>query len=833
MGIPDADRTWLIPAREARISVFQTMQDSLPDFTMRLLLRLVLGSLLLGAATGLAAVGVIWFYLVPQLPAVETLRDVQFQVPLKVYSRDGLLMAEFGEKRRAPVRLPEVPDGLIKAVLAAEDDRFYEHPGVDWQGLARAAWSLATTGEKTQGGSTITMQVARNFFLEREKTYIRKLNEILLAVKIESSLDKDQILELYLNKIFLGHRAYGVGSAAQVYYGRPLGELTTAELAMIAGLPKAPSAFNPITNPQRALARRGYVLRRMREVGFIDAAEFEAANAQPITAALHGFAVEVDAPHVAEMVRSYMVERYGEEAYVSGYSVTTSVDSRLQAAATAALRRGLVAYTERHGYRGPESRLETAGDPSLEQATAALAGIPRVGGLAPAMVLRVAEQEVEAGVAGGETIVIPWSGLSWARPYISEDRRGASPQGAADVVEVGDIIRVREDEEGLWRLTQVPRVEGALVALDPRDGAVRALQGGFDFSRNKFNRAVQAKRQPGSNFKPFIYSAALGSGLTPASLINDAPVVFEDTSLEASWRPENYSGKFFGPTRLRVALTKSRNLVSIRLLERVGIPYTVSFLERFGFAPDELPRNLSLALGAVDLEPLKVASGYAVFANGGHRVTPYFIDKVNNYRGEVVYEASPPVACPECWKVIDDTDPAAVAPDMMADLAPRAIPAENAWLLRSMMKDVIRRGTGRKALVLGRDDLAGKTGTTNQQRDAWFSGFNGAMVATTWVGFDKLAPLGARETGGGAALPVWIDFMAEALEGMPSRDMEPPEGLVTVRIDPATGLLAGSDFPGAIFETFRKAHVPTAEVDWEGPATAGGESAGGITEQLF
>ncbi len=809
------------------------MQDSLPHFTMRLLLRLVLGSLLLGAATALAAAAVIWFYLVPQLPAVETLRDVQFQVPLKVYSRDGLLMAEFGEKRRVPVRLPEVPDGLIKAVLAAEDDRFYEHPGVDWQGLARAAWSLATTGEKTQGGSTITMQVARNFFLEREKTYIRKLNEILLAVKIESSLDKDQILELYLNKIFLGHRAYGVGSAAQVYYGRPLGELTTAELAMIAGLPKAPSAFNPIANPQRALSRRSYVLRRMREVGFIDQAEFESADAQPITAALHGFAVKVDAPHVAEMVRSHMVERYGEEAYVSGYSVVTSVESGLQRAATAALRRGLVDYTERHGYRGAEGRLEAAGGPSVEQAMEALAGTPRVGGLIPAVVFRVGEQEAGAYLAGGEAITIPWSGLSWARPYISEDRRGARPRGAAEVVAVGDIIRVREDEEGAWRLTQVPRVEGALVALDPSDGAVRALQGGFDFSRNKFNRAVQAKRQPGSNFKPFIYSAALGSGLTPASLINDAPVVFEDTSLEASWRPENYSGKFFGPTRLRVALTKSRNLVSIRLLERVGIPYTVRFLERFGFSPEELPRNLSLALGAVDLEPLKVASGYAVFANGGHRVTPYFIDRVSNYRGAVVYEASPPVACPECWKTIDGTDAGEVAADMMAGLAPRAISAANAWLLRSMMKDVIRRGTGRKALVLGRDDLAGKTGTTNQQRDAWFSGFNGAMVATTWVGFDKLAPLGARETGGGAALPVWIDFMAEALKDMPSRDMEPPEGLVTVRIDPATGLLAGSDFPGAIFETFRKAHVPTAEVDWEGPATAGGESAGSITEQLF
>ncbi|MDZ7751384.1 MAG: penicillin-binding protein 1A [Gammaproteobacteria bacterium] len=823
----------MILAIKARIRVFRTLQDSLPHLTMRLLLRLILGLMLVGAATGLAAGAAIWFYLVPQLPAVETLRDVQFQVPLKVYSRDGLLMAEFGEKRRIPVRLPEVPKGLIAAVLAAEDDRFYEHPGVDWQGLARAAWSLATTGEKTQGGSTITMQVARNFFLEREKTYIRKLNEILLAVKIESSLDKDQILELYFNKIFLGHRAYGVGSAAQVYYGRPLAELTTAEMAMIAGLPKAPSAFNPISNPQRALSRRSYVLRRMREVGYIDEAEFELADAQPITAQLHGFAVEIDAPYVAEMVRAYMVERYGEDAYVSGYSVTTTVDSRLQGAATTALRRGLVDYTERHGYRGPEARLETDGEPSAAQARATLEDIPRVGGLVPAVVFRVGEQEAEAYLTNGETIDIPWSGLSWARPYISEDRRGPSPKGAADVVAPGDIVRVREDEEGAWRLTQVPRVEGALVALDPGDGAVRALQGGFDFYLNKFNRAVQAKRQPGSNFKPFIYSAALGSGLTPASLINDAPVVFEDTSLEASWRPENYSGKFFGPTRLREALTKSRNLVSIRVLERVGIPYTVRFLERFGFAPDELPRNLSLALGALDLEPIKVARGFAVFANGGHRVTPYFVDRITDYRGEVVFEAAPPVACAECWQAIEKADAQEADPEMLAGLAPRAIPPENAWLLRSMLKDVIRRGTGRKALALGRDDIAGKTGTTNQQRDAWFSGFNGAMVATAWVGFDKLAPLGARETGGRAALPVWIDFMAEALEDMPSRDMAPPPGLVTVRIDPTTGLLATSDFPGAIFETFRKAHVPTKQVDWEGPATAGGESSGSITEQLF
>jgi penicillin-binding protein 1A len=811
-------------------------------------------AVLAGTLLATLAGAVVWLYLEPRLPSIAVLKDVQLQVPLRVYSRDGRLLGEFGEKRRIPLHLAEIPDPFIKAVLAAEDDRFFEHPGVDWQGLMRAAWHLLRTGEKGQGGSTITMQVARNFFLGREKTYLRKLNEIILAFEIEQSLTKNEILELYLNKIYLGHRAYGVGAAAQVYYGKTLDELSLAQVAMIAGLPKAPSRFNPIADPERGLARRNYVLRRLRELGFIDEASYRAAYQEPVTAELHGPSVEVEAPYVAEMARAYMVERFGDDAYTGGYVVYTTVDSRLQEAAKAALRNALIAYDRRHGYRGPEREVSVSepGDPA--QWTRLLGDLAPVGGLRAALVTRVEDKQAFAFLPGVGEVELPWEGIAWARTYRTENIIGPELKSAGEALKPGDVIRlrrVRQEDKVFWQLAQVPEVEGALVALSPADGAILALSGGFDFDRSKFNRAVQAERQPGSNFKPFVYSAALDSGLTPATIINDAPVVFDDPGLEAAWRPENYSGRVYGPTRLREALTKSRNLVSIRILRAVGVDKAINYVARLGFDTARLPRNLSLALGSGTVTPLELATGYAVFANGGFRVEPYFIDRVLNSSGEVVFEAAPARACSRCeaqeeaeptgrmvpaaaskpLDTADDEAKRAPGDATPARLAPRVITPQNAWLMTSIMGDVIRRGTGRRALVLKRSDLAGKTGTTNDQRDTWFSGFNQQVVTTVWVGFDRLLPLGRGETGARAALPMWIDFMRVALEGVPELPRERPKGLVTVRIDPDSGQLATADNPRAIFETFRVGHVP------HGTATAeAGQSAGAsetVTEQLF
>jgi len=834
-------------------------------------------------AAVLAGAGVVW-YLLPRLPSIESLKDVRLQVPLRVYSRDGRLIGEFGEKRRIPVVLDDVPETMIQAVLAAEDERFYEHPGVDWQGLARAVLYLVRTGEKGPGGSTITMQVARNFFLGREKTYVRKLNEILLALKIERELSKDEILALYFNKIFLGQRAYGVGAAAQVYYGKPLAELALPQLAMIAGLPRAPSRDNPIADPARAMTRRNYVLRRMHELGFIDAAEHRLAAAAPISAAEHGLRAELDAPFVAEMVRARMEEWAGEEAYTGGYRVYTTVDSALQSAAGEAVRVSLIEYDRRHGYRGPEGRVE--GERTPARLAEVLRATPVLGGLVPAVVLEVEERSVLVHAREHGPVEIPWEGLEWARPYLSENARGPAPGKAGDVVAPGELVRVERVESegdgeeqgeeqgedqgkaGAWRLGQVPEIEGALVSLDPQDGAIKALVGGFDFARSKFNRAVQAERQPGSAFKPFIYSAALERGFTPASFINDAPVVFDDPSLEAAWRPENYSGKFFGPTRLRVALMKSRNLVSIRLLRAVGIEFTIEHLERFGLRRERLPANLSLALGSATLAPIELARGHATIANGGLLVEPYLIERIVESGGEALLVAQPARVCRGCEATPpalartppdgaaetprDDgfvrtssaraaaagaADPAAGAePHASFRPAPRAISVQNAWLMSSLMRDVVRQGTGRRALQLGRGDLAGKTGTTNDQRDAWFSGFNPRMLATVWVGFDQLRPLGRRETGARAALPIWLRYMEHALDGVPETFLDQPDGIVTVRIDPETGEPAGAADPDAIFEVFEAGTAPKQVAESNGgpeaPVAASSEE-GRITEQLF
>ncbi len=797
---------------------------------MRIFLRLAYGIVALVAmsliAIVLAAIGA-YYYVAPSLPGVESLREVRLQVPMRVYTRDGLLMAEFGEQRRIPLRIDEVPEALQQAFLAAEDDRFFEHPGVDWQGLTRAALAVIATGEPAQGGGTITMQVARNFFLSREKTISRKVREIFLALRIEHLLSKKEILDLYLNKIFLGQRAYGVGAAAEVYFGKPVGELSLAEMALIAGLPRAPSLDNPVTSPQRARQRRTYVLRRMFETGFIDREALEAASAEPVVSRIHGTQVRLRAPWIAEIARQELLDRYGPEAYTAGYSVVTTVDSRLQPLAQQAVREGLESYDLRHGYRGPVAIVAELpeGPEALE---ALLDSYPEPAGLRSAVVLAVDDAGAEVFVRGTGADRLEFEGMRWARGYIDENNRGPAPETPAEVVAPGHVVLL-DWRDDAWALSQAPAIQGALVALDPRDGAVAALSGGLDFELSKFNRATQARRQPGSAFKPFVYSAALERGLNAASIMIDAPVVYDDPVLEDTWRPQNYTGRFYGPMRLREALVLSRNLVSIRVLEQIGVPFTAVYVSRFGFPADSVPRNLTLALGSGGVTPTELTAGYAAFANGGFRITPYFIDRIYGPNDDLLFSATQPWACAECeygelpeFAREPATDREAPSGDEALEVLdieqpPRAIDARNAWIISSMLEDVTRRGTGAKARELGRSDLAGKTGTTNDGRDTWFAGYNGDLVAAAWVGFDQERPLGRGETGATTALPVWMEFMGRALEGMRhSRPVEPP-GLVTVRVSADTGRLARAGEPGAIFEVFRVGEVPAPPEPGEEP----------------
>jgi len=757
---------------------------------MRFILRFAayLGGLLLsGLLLGGVFAALIYFQLEQDLPDTASLSEVRFQVPLRIYTHDGLLIGEYGEQRREPVSFPEIPQPMVQAFLAAEDDRFFEHPGVDYRGLTRAAVELIRTGERRQGGSTITMQVARNFFLSPEKTYERKVKEILLAMKIEREMPKEDILALYLNQIYLGQRAYGVAAAAKVYYSKTLDELTLAETAMIAGLPKAPSRYNPIADPRRALSRRDYVLERMAGLGFISTDELEQALAAPITAHPYRPDIQLEAGYVAEMARSYMVERYGKEgAYTGGYHVYTTIDSRLQVAAQQAVRKALDAYDERHGYRGPEGQvtLEGAGD----DVAALLEGYGRVGNLDAAVVMEIRDKEADVALADGRRLTLGAEAYSWAAPYVSESRRGAKPKRAADVLSPGDIVRVLqvEDEtaadegaaeegpkaEEKWRLAQIPAVQGALVSVDPQNGAVKALTGGYDYFHSKFNRAVQAKRQPGSGFKPFIYSTALAAGYSPATLVNDAPVVIEDPSLpEGFWKPANASHKFYGPTPLRRGLALSRNIISIRVLRSIGIERVLAHLDRFGFDPARFPRGLALALGVGEVSPWEMARAYSVFANGGFLIEPFVVDWIHQEGSGEIYRAAPLVACETCAT-------GAGAQPQMRETAPRTLSAENRFLMYSMLKDVVAYGTARRAKALGRTDIAGKTGTTNDYRDAWFNGFNPSLVAVAWVGHDDFSKLGRREEGGRAALPAWIAFMEEALADVPEVEVEPPAGIV-------------------------------------------------------
>lgn len=843
---------------------------------------------------GVLAIGG-YYFLSYKLPSVEGLSKVQLQVPLRIYSNDGSLMGEFGEKRRVPKTFLEIPETMRQAFLSAEDDRFYEHPGVDYQGILRAAFNLIITGERGQGGSTITMQLARNFYLSSEKTYLRKINEILLALKIEGELTKEKILELYLNKIYLGSRSYGVASAAKIYYGLELDELSLAQTAMIAGLPKAPSAYNPIVNPDRATIRRNYVLSRMYQLGFITEVEYSESKYEPVTAKRHSSEFGVYAPYVNEMVRAEIVEQFGDDAYVRGLNVYTTIDARLQRAANDSIWDGLVAYDKRHGYKGVIRHVEIVNEiegVSSNKAEAILAEVsetdalelnysvrsevPRdkhqdllailendknFGRFVPALVLSVNdgvkheslqegllsegasdaspinERSAVALLKDGSEVYIPWSGIEWARKHISVNRLGEKLQTVSEVINAGDIVWLGYDDAGGWSLAQIPEVQGALVSVDPNTGAIQALNGGFHYSGSKFNRVTQAKRQAGSSFKPVVYAAALDKGYTPATLINDAPVVFEDATLEGVWRPENYSGKTYGPTRLRKALYKSRNLVSIRILRAIGVKHAKQYAQNFGLNYDELPHDLSLSLGSAELSPLQSSRIYSVFANGGYLIEPYVIQRIEDADGEILFEADPVIACVSCiigeraFSVEDVEEESLPALPKQAE---QTLDSRLAFQMNSLLQDVVLRGTGRRALSLDRKDLAGKTGTTNDQRDAWFNGYTPDLVTITWVGFDLVKSLGSKETATRASLPIWIDYMKVALAGRPERQLPRPDGLVTMKINTETGEVATDTDVDTMFEIFRKERAPAAVGAYESAVeTSVNGDEGSVLEQLF
>ena len=785
-----------------------------------------------GAILGLCGA---YQYLHASLPDVAAIRDIRLQVPLRVFSRDGKLIAQFGEQRRVPLPFEAIPQQMVNAVLAAEDDNFFSHSGVDYPGLLRAVVRHLLSGEKAEGGSTITMQLTRGIFLSPEKSYRRKLQEIFLTLRIEQQFTKSEILTLYLNKSFLGQRAYGIGAAAEVYFGKTVGQLTLPEIALIAGTFRLPSRDNPVANADLAKQRRVYVLRRMLEKEFITQSEHDTALEAPVESKLHGPAIDVDAPYVAEMVRADLYNRLGAEAYTAGYEAVTTLDSRLQTAAVGALRSALVEYDQRHGYRGPAGRATVPANARESDYEELLDEYPARGGLEPALVLSVSDKSAVAWSPVHGRVNLPWSGLSWARAPLADGSVGPSLQRASDVLAKNDVIYVVQERAGTWRLAQVPEAQAAFVAMDPQDGGIAALVGGFDYYGSNYNRAVQAKRQPGSAFKPFLYSAALDHGFTPASVVNDAPLVIDDPTMESAWRPQNNSREFRGPMRLREALVRSRNLVSIRVMNELGASYATKYIERFGFAENSLPRNLTLALGTAQVSPVEMASAYSVFANGGYRVDPYYLDRIRAPDGKIVFESQPRFVCkgcldppvePEATGTIDtlqaSTTPAQPLTQVTPDerswgglkylqekmLAPASITPQNDYLMADMMADVVKRGTAVRALQLKRGDLAGKTGTTNDRRDAWFCGFNSSLVGTAWVGFDQERSLGPGEEGSRTALPMWIYFMGEALRGVPERQRTPPPGLVTMRISPDTGLAAGAGQSDAIFEMFMAGHLP-------------------------
>jgi penicillin-binding protein 1A len=761
--------------------------------TLSRLLRLIAILFALGLFLGVAGVLVAYWMVAPRLPDISSLREVRLQQPLRVLTADGRLMGLFGEMRRTPVPIAAIPEHVKQAFIAVEDARFYEHPGIDFKGISRAVWLLLTTDmPRVPGGSTITQQVARQFFLSPEYSFTRKLTEIFLALRIERTLAKDEILELYLNKTFFGNRAYGVVAAADFYYGKPLAELSIAEAAMLAAIPKFPSTGNPIANRERALVRRNYVLDRMAEVGYIDAKTLAAAKAEPDRAHPHEPAIEVEAPWAAEMARLAAVEILGEEAVQGGYVLRTTIDGRLQAAANDAIRAALIAYDRRHGYRGPEARFEAAVLQDPHERLRRLRQLRTIAGLVPALVLEAEAEGALLELADGQQLWLPFARMAWARPFLDVDRRGPSPKQASEVVAAGDVVRILRTGEGEWELAQLPAAQGALAAIEEGDGAIRALVGGFSFAQSKFNRAVQSQRQPGSSFKPIVYAAAFERGFGPASIVLDAPIVHHEAGMETVWRPQNDNQVFNGPMRLREAMVSSRNLVSVRLLDAIGVEYARSYASRFGLAPETLPNNLTLALGSTAASPLAMARAYAAFSNGGFLVEPYLIERLDDAEGRTVVAAQPRRACREC-------DPRGEAG---GSVAPRIIEERTAFMIHSLLLDVVKRGTGRAARVLGREDVGGKTGTTNDYRDAWFTGFGGGLVVSTWVGRDDFTSLGRREFGSRAALPAWIEFMKVALEGRPERSPPIPPGLASAPIDPDTGRLVPAQRPGALTEWF-------------------------------
>ena len=770
----------------------------------------------------------IYITLASSLPTVEEIQDMRMQIPMRIYTQDKKLIAVYGEKRRIPVTFDEIQDDLKNAFIAAEDNRFYQHNGVDYFGLLRAFKNFVATGKVTQGGSTITMQVARNFYLTKEKKIIRKLREILLAYKMERNLSKERIFELYMNKIYLGHRAYGVAAAAQVYYGKRLSELTLAQISMIAGLPKAPSRYNPVANKKRALQRRDYVLRRMLENDFISRDSYITAYLKPVTARINKASIELRAPYVSEMARAQMEERFGNDAYTYGYDVFTTINSRLQEVAQRSLKNNIEKYDIRHGYRGAEAKInynkllnsdfEYDLEISMKNINKYLENFYDINKNVPAVVLNVEPKKIKVYSKNNQLLDVNLTEVIIKSQYYDVNYKKRI-RDFNSVLSIGDVVRIKKVGKK-WRLSQIPNVNGGLISINSNSGAIVVLSGGYDFRLSKFNRVMQAKRQPGSSFKPFIYSAALNKGYTPASIINDAPKVFKENTVSGAWRPKNYGGKFYGPTRLRYGLAKSRNMISIRLLDNIGIDYTLRYVKNFGIDDQKLPKDLTLALGSGEITPVELAEAYAYFSNGGYEIKPYLIEQVRTRDNEIVYVENPMRVCSNpCDYISLDTlqFPLAKSVEEVTELREKAglprfstqtIDPRNIYQMVSMMKDVVKYGTARKAKVLKRNDIAGKTGTTNDQKDAWFTGFNREIVTVTFLGFDDHLPLGKKEFGSTAALPMWIDYMQIALKGTPRSNLEEPEGLVSVKIDSKNGLLASPDSKNSMIEVFRKENVP-------------------------
>ncbi len=741
-----------------------------------------------------------YLYLSPKLPPAEDYRNVRLVNPLRVFTADNKLIAEFGEVRRDPIKYSEIPPLLVNALIASEDTRFYEHNGVDLKALARSVLGILS-GNPSGGGSTLTMQLAKNISFEGESPYSRKFKEILLALKIERELNKDEILELYLNRIFFGISAYGVSAASSQFYNKTPNELSLAEMAMLVAILPAPNTINPLRSGQRALTYRSRVLRRMLELNMISQNQFDEANNAPLTAQRYGVEIEVDAPYIAEMVRLEMQARYGDLAITDGFEVYTTINSETQALANKALTDGLENYDRNHGYRGPENQMRPNNSSNdIDMWLSILARTPTLADQQPAFVQRISERSILALLKSGESITIEWDGIRWAKRFINNSTWTSSPRTAREVAEVGDLIRVSKNDEGRWMLSQIPGVNGALVSINPNNGAIMALTGGYDFYQSNFNRVTQARRQPGSNFKPFLYAAALENGYTAASLINDAPLDRSD------YRPENFNGDFLGPISLKYALTNSKNLVSLRLYDALGDNVVLPYISRFGFTESEFPRNdLTVAIGSHAVTPMEIATGYTVFANGGYQVEPYLIQRIDNFNDGNVYLAEPASICPVCEENFDPENPQLSS----AYPAPRVIDEDVAYIMNTMLRSVVTNGSGRRInREIGRSDLAGKTGTTNDNFDLWFSGFNADMVTTVYVGFDNPQTLGRDEQAATVAVPIWIDFMEDALADMPINSMAQPDGIVTVRINPETGFRAQPNEEGAIFEVFREEYQP-------------------------